>query len=121
MSRHTTDDRENRRETSQRTMGGVNHTNPMTGETFGDSQVFERGKVAVVDGGTSDRHPSADGGEAGEAANGADEDDHDDEPMGEIDHTPREDAPSAEAVYTRGEEDPAVESADVEEEDEGAV
>lgn len=106
MSRHTNDDRRNRRETSQRTMGEVNHTNPRTGETFGDSQVFERGKVAVVD-----------GGEAQAEA----EEDHDDEPMGEIDHTPREDAPSAEAVYTRGEEDPAVESPDVEEEDEGAV
>lgn len=92
MSRHTNDDPRNRRETSQQTMGEVNHTNPMTGETFGDSQVFERGKVAVVDGGEA------------ETAGEAEDADHDDEPMGDIDHAPRENAPSTNEVYTRGED-----------------
>ena len=80
-------------------MGEVNHTNPMTGETFGDSQVFERGKVAIVDGGEAEA--------TAEDTDEADEDDHEEEePMGDIDHTPRENAPSAEAVYTRGEKAP---------------
>lgn len=93
MTRHTTDDRPNRRETTQRTMGEVTHTNPMTGEAFGDSQVFERGKVAIVDGGEA---------ETGDEAE-ADESDEEEEAMGDIDHTPRENAPSTKAVYTRGE------------------
>ena len=68
-------------------MAGVSHTNPMTGETFGDSQVFERGKVAVVDGGEADAEPA---------------DEEDEEPMGDVDHTPRHDAPDAAQVYDRG-------------------
>ena len=93
-------------------MGGVSHTNPMTGESFGDSQVFERGKVAVVDGGEA---AAAEEAEAGE----------DDESMGEIDHTPRENAPSTNEVYTRGEEapedDPDADAAAEEEPDEEPV
>jgi len=96
MPRHTDDDREptNRRATNsertakQRTMSEVNHTNPMTGETFGDSQVFERGKVVIVDG--------------GEAESRDEDEDGEDEPMGEVDHTPRKGAPDASEVYDRG-------------------
>jgi len=77
-------------------MGDVNHTNPMTGETFGDSQVFERGKVAVVDGGEAETEPE----------------DDEEEPMGDVDHTPREGAPDAAQVYDRG-----VERVDDEDED----
>ncbi len=78
-------------------MGEVSHTNPETGETFGDSQVYQRGRVAVVDGGS-----------AGSKAKDAEED-ADEEPMGEVDHTPREDAPSTNEVYTRGDEGAAEE------------
>ncbi|GAB7013099.1 hypothetical protein JCM18549_13700 [Halolamina salina] len=66
-------------------MSEVSHTNPTTGESFGDSQVFQRGTVAMVD-----------GGEAPE------ERDDDPEPMGDVDHTPREDAPEANDAYVRG-------------------
>ncbi|NHX36520.1 hypothetical protein G9C84_08640 [Halolamina sp. R1-12] len=69
-------------------MAEVSHTNPETGETFGDSQVFERGKVAVVDGGQADTGPE--------------DDDREDDPMGDVDHTPRHDAPDASEVYDRG-------------------
>jgi|AntRauTorcE11898_2_1112593.scaffolds.fasta_scaffold22121_2 hypothetical protein len=96
MTRHTTDDRPNRRETTQRTMGEVTHTNPKTGETFGDSRVFERGKVAIVDGGTAKAADEA------EATDGDETEDGEEEAMGDIDHTPRENAPSTKAVYTRG-------------------
>ncbi len=86
-------------------MGGVSHTNPMTGESFGDSQVFQRGTVVMVDGGE---------------AEAAEEGDRDDEPMGDVDHTPREDAPEANEAYVRGvdretdEESEAEEGADEE-------
>ncbi|WP_321163001.1 hypothetical protein [Halolamina rubra] len=87
--RHETDSQRHDEEhaADQHTMGDVQHTNPMTGETFGDSQVFERGKVAVVDGGEADAEP---------------DDERDEEPMGDVDHTPREDAPDAAQVYDRG-------------------
>jgi len=75
-------------ETPSQTMGSVNHTNPETGESFGDSQVYTRGRVAIVDGGKAEAEPDE----------GADEA----ESMGEIDHTPREDAPAASEVYERG-------------------
>ncbi len=68
-------------------MGEVSHTNPMTGESFGDSQVFQRGTVVMVD-----------GGEAEDERDG----DRDGEPMGDVDHTPREDAPDANDAYVRG-------------------
>ncbi|WP_394353843.1 hypothetical protein [Halolamina sp. CBA1230] len=76
------------RPTTARTMGDVSHTNPMTGETFGDSQVFQRGTVAIVDG--------------GEAKAADDRDDSDEEAMKDVDHTPREDAPEANEAYVRG-------------------
>ncbi|MFW5939962.1 MAG: hypothetical protein ACOCQU_05900 [Halolamina sp.] len=96
-------------------MAGVSHTNPATGESFGDSQVFHRGKVAMVD-----------GGEPGERRSETDDDgtdsNHEDEPMGDVDHTPREGAPSSNTVYTRGSRDPADDSepeeADAEESEE---
>lgn len=81
-------------ETPTQTMGGVSHTNPETGESFGDSQVYTRGRVAIVDGGRA------------EAENQSEEDkeahENDEEPMGEIDHTPREGAPDTSEVYERG-------------------
>ena len=74
-----------------RTMGTVSHTNPETGESFGDSQVFTRGRVMMVDGGEAERESET---EASDEA--------DDQSMGEIDHTPREDAPTVSEVYERG-------------------
>ena len=60
MTRHDTDDTTmdrrtttDDRETANRTMGDVSHTNPKTGESFGDSPVFERGTVIIADGGVA--------------------------------------------------------------------
>ena len=92
--------------TDERTMGGVSHTHPRTGETFGDSQVYQRGKVAVVDGGEAD---SAD-------------DEGEGKPMKEVDHTPREGAPSTNEVYERGGEGAeTAEGADEEDDDENSA
>ena len=88
-------------------MGGVSHTNPMTGESFGDSQVFQRGTVVMVDGGEAEAAEEADG-------------DRDDEPMGDVDHTPREDAPEANDAYVRGvdrEDDDEADTVDGEDEE----
>jgi hypothetical protein len=82
-------DRGANRERDDRTMGEVSHTNPYTDESFGDSQVYNRGRVVVVDGGEA------------EAA-----DEEEEETIGDIDHTPREDAPSTHEVYERGGEGP---------------
>jgi len=87
-------------------MGEVSHTNPTTGESFGDSQVFQRGTIAMVDG--------------GEAEAAEEDDESDGEPMGDVDHTPREGAPEANEAYVRGvdregdEESEAEEGADEE-------
>jgi hypothetical protein len=99
MTRHTDDTTTDRRRTTadangaddgdptdERTMGAVSHTHPETGETFGDSQVYQRGTVVMVDGGEADSATE----------------DRDDEPMKDVDHTPREDAPSTHEVYERG-------------------
>jgi hypothetical protein len=79
---------DDRREPAGGTMGGVSHTHPRTGETFGDSQVYQRGKVAVVDGGAAESEP--------------DDDEREEKPMKDVDHTPREGAPAANEVYERG-------------------
>jgi hypothetical protein len=81
----------NRRETG-RTMGDVNHTNPRTGETFGESMMFTRGGTLVADGGEADADPDDD----------EDDDEDDVARVGDVDHTPRENAPDASAVYERG-------------------
>lgn len=103
MPRDTTNrPAQNRRETTsgQRTIGSVNHTNPKTGESFGDSQVYERGRIAVVDGGKAG---SPEGGDYDEADPDRKADaDNEGKSMADIDHTPREGAPDANEVYVRG-------------------
>jgi hypothetical protein len=113
MIRHTDDtttdrrrtEADDRRQRSGGTMGGVSHTHPRTGETFGDSQVYQRGKVAVVD-----------GGEADSAA-----EEHEEKPMKDVDHTPREGAPAANEVYERGGEGTETAETAEEEDDENSA
>jgi len=103
MTRHDTDDTTmdrrtttDDRETANRTMGDVSHTNPKTGESFGDSPVFERGTVIIADGGVAE----------GERTD-------EDVAMADVDHVPREGAPEANTAYTRGiqREEPGAETA----------
>lgn len=72
-------------------MSGVSHTNPWTGDPFGESQMFTRGRVIVADGGDA---------EAEQAGQAAEPDDK--ARVRDVDHTPRENAPDASTVYERG-------------------
>ena len=70
------------------TMGEFSHSNPYTGETFGDEMVFERGPAVA-----------ADGGRAGAEADG----DADEQTMKDVDHEhPHDDADEANRVFARG-------------------
>jgi len=59
----------------------IDHTNPHTGETFGETQTYGRGRVAA-DGGVRD----ADTGTG----------------LGGVSHTPPRNAPTVNVVYDRG-------------------
>ena len=80
-----TDDEENRP-----TLGEMSHTNPFTGEVFGDTQTYSRGTTIAADGGSDPER---------EAEVGTDEDG---EVLRDIDHTPPKGAESANAVHARG-------------------
>ncbi|MEF8853224.1 MAG: hypothetical protein V5A28_12545 [Haloarculaceae archaeon] len=72
------------------TMGEFSHSNPYTGETFGDEMAFERGPTMA-----------ADGGRAGPEADDADE-----QTMEDVDHEhPHDDADEANRVFARGHDD----------------
>jgi hypothetical protein len=75
----------------ERTMGDVSHTNPHTGESFGDTVTYDRGPTVVVDGGEAEAVPESDG-----------DADEEQETMGDIAHTPPNDAPDPNAVHMRG-------------------
>ena len=72
------------------TLGDTSHTNPFTGEVFGDTQTYSRGTTIAADGG-SDPEREAEA-----------ETDEDGEVLRDIDHTPPEGAESANAVHARG-------------------
>ena len=79
-------------EGNRRTLGGMSHTNPFTGETFGDTQTYSRGRTIAADGGSDpEREAEADP-----------ETDEDGEVLRDIDHTPPKGAESANAVHARG-------------------
>jgi len=71
----------------KRTMKDASHTNPYTGETFGQTATYERGRVAMVDGGEAEAETAS----AQEPAS-----------IGDVDHTPRRGAPDTSTVYERG-------------------
>ena len=77
-------------ETYRATLGETSHTNPFTGEVFGDTQTYSRGTTIAADGG-SDPEREAEV-----------ETDEDGEVLRDIDHTPPEGAESANAVHARG-------------------
>lgn len=96
-ARRTGDERDERSRPStadRKTMGDVSHTNPYTGESFGNTVAYRRGSVVVVDGGEADA-VSVQNDESGKTAAKA-------ETMGDISHEPPHDAPDPNAVYMRG-------------------
>jgi hypothetical protein len=71
-------------------MQDVSHTNPYTGESFGEQvQVFDRGTTVAADGG---ERPDAD------------TETTDEQTMKDVDHTPPNDSDGANRVYERGTE-----------------
>ena len=78
------------------TLGEMSHTNPYTGEAFGATQTYGRGRFVAADGG---RDPGDDAGadaDADEAADG--------ETLQDVDHDPPGDGDGAAPVYRRGNE-----------------
>lgn len=70
--------------TDDRTLGEMNHTNPYTGDVFGETQTYGRGRIVAADGGEADAEPDT---------------------IADVDHTPRENAPSANAAYDAADTD----------------
>jgi hypothetical protein len=78
------------------TLGEMSHTNPYTGEAFGATQTYGRGRFVAADGG---RDPGDDAGadaDSDEAADG--------ETLQDVDHDPPGDGDGAAPVYRRGNE-----------------
>lgn len=110
------------RDADRMTMGDVSHTNPHTGESFGDTVTFRRGTTVVVDGGTAGAVPEPDDEDDEDDADGTDGQDATGEgaeaeradveaetviltsggTMGDVSHEPPHDAPDPNAVYMRG-------------------
>ena len=105
------------------TLGELNHTNPLTGEAFGATQTYDRGRTVAADGGEAEGRPSSeggsDGGEAGDRSSSGSRSDGDgeaevdasddaegDDPeeLRDIEHTPPGDAEGTNGVYERGNE-----------------
>jgi hypothetical protein len=75
------------------TMGEFTHSNPYTGEVFGEEMAFERGPAMA-----------ADGGKAG-AEGKAGVDEADEQIMKDVDHEhPHDDADEANRVFARGQD-----------------
>ena len=89
------------------TLGEVSHTNPYTGEVFGATRTYGRGRVVAADGGADpDRERRSEAGDDAER-------DADAETMQDVDHTPPDGSDGAAPVYERGNEGKTDEDEDV--------
>ncbi len=98
----TTTTETDRRGTDDRpTLADLSHTNPYTGEVFGATQMYSRGRTVAADGGERDADPRTNG--VGTAAPGDEEEDEQDVmTMADVAHEPPGDADGAQAAYDRG-------------------
>jgi hypothetical protein len=69
------------------TLKGISHTNPYTGQVFGETQTYGRGKVVAADGGEADSSGS----------------DDDDETLADVPHTTPEETDGVQRTFDRGE------------------
>jgi hypothetical protein len=93
--------RENR--TAPKTLGELSHTNPNTGQAFGATQTYDRGRTIAADGGSDPEHEAAaDGGEPD--ADVEESDVEGPEELRDVDHTPPGDSEGTHGVYERGNE-----------------
>ena len=74
------------------TLGELSHTNPYTGDVFGDTQTYGRGQLVAADGGADPER------EAGV------ETENDEGTLKDVDHTPPDEGDGAAPVYERGHE-----------------
>ncbi|WP_254534576.1 hypothetical protein [Halomarina litorea] len=87
----TDDTRRNGRDDEYRpTLGEMSHTNPQTGESFGDAMVYRRGPTVAADGGEAEAVP-ADAEEAAES-----------DQLKDVDHTPARGDVDVNRVHERG-------------------
>ncbi len=75
-------------------LADVDHTDPHTDESFGATQVYDRGKTVVADGGEADADPEVD-----ETEGAVDDPDT----MDDVAHEPPHDDVGAQGAYERGE------------------
>lgn len=73
---------------TKETLGEISHTNPYTGEVFGETQTYTRGAVLAADGGEADAIDTTTSAP---------------ETLGDVSHTPPNGSDSAQRVYERGE------------------
>jgi hypothetical protein len=92
-----------------KTLGEMSHTNPFTGEVFGSTQTYDRGKTVAADGGEANSESRPPAGERAESDGGEDpsqeaatEDAVEGEELRDVDHTPPSGAGSANSVHQRG-------------------
>lgn len=103
MTEETTD-------AEQETLGELSHTNPYTGETFGDTQTYTRGRLVATDGGDTAVAGNSSSSPATTDVTEADTVDSDattERTLGDISHTPPRNAPRASAAYMQGNENAA--------------
>jgi hypothetical protein len=82
----------------------VSHTNPYTGESFGETTTYQRGPTVAADGGRDpDREPSDGDGEAEAEADADVEAEDREETLQDVDHEPP-DGEGTQATYERGNE-----------------
>lgn len=89
------------------TLRDVNHTHPYTGESFGRTQTYSRGRIIAADGGKASgaRRPSSDASAPDGGDENGDRTAADDQTMADVDHEPPKDADQANRAYQRGNED----------------
>jgi hypothetical protein len=90
--RHDTGKPEETRAEYRPTLGELSHTNPYTGDVFGDTQTYGRGRFVAADGGAD---PEREAGVEAES---------DEETLKDVDHTPPDEGDGAAPVYERGHE-----------------
>jgi hypothetical protein len=83
------------------TLGEISHTNPRTGESFGDAMVFHRGPTVAADGGEANAvDPDEEEADADAPTDGDGE--PSDDQLKDVDHTPARGDVDVNRVHERG-------------------
>ncbi|WP_276258193.1 hypothetical protein [Haloglomus litoreum] len=99
-----TEDTPDETRTAPTTLGEVSHTNPFTGEVFGSTQTYDRGRTIAADGGADPEREAEVAEEAADEAAPDGGDAPEREELRDVEHTPPGDAEGTNGVYERGHE-----------------